>query len=405
MFNNLLWLQHNPDQWDKHYIQTANIDASESAEWEYTTTYRGWKPIGNNDHPFTGIYDGQYFKIHSLTIEGSSLFNQGLFGFIRNAKISNVGLDNTYIKIIGGENIGSLVGRCDSSSIENCFSVTAIRGGNYVGGLIGYTNNSNVNACYVKGYDYEGEWSGGVRASDVTGGIAGYSENSEFTNCYNCASVNGWQVNPIVNSASVDDISHCYSKMVAWADDSIFGIPDSSSFCLGFYGYVHGNRYFQNSYRTSEEMKDPNMYLAAGWDFVVETENGTDDIWDIDTNGVINEGYPYLSWEDGVSSNFTSIEESVIPQNFILNQNFPNPFNPTTTLNYELPEQSDVQMIIFDISGRKIRQWSYQGQAAGTYKIKWNGKDSSGNLVPSGVYLYCLIADDFVDSKKMVLLK
>jgi hypothetical protein len=107
------------------------------------------------------------------------------------------------------------------------------------------------------------------------------------------------------------------------------------------------------------------------------------------------------------SVDFTYIETSIskLPSNYELGSNFPNPFNPVTTISYQLPAVSDVQMIIFDISGRKIRQWSYQGQAAGTYKIKWNGKDSSGNLVPSGVYIYRLIADDFVNSKKMVLLK
>jgi flagellar hook assembly protein FlgD len=62
-------------------------------------------------------------------------------------------------------------------------------------------------------------------------------------------------------------------------------------------------------------------------------------------------------------------------------------------------------MIIFDISGRKIRQWSYQNQSAGTYEITWNGKDQIGNPVPSGVYIYGIEAGEYVHSQKMVLIK
>jgi hypothetical protein len=90
---------------------------------------------------------------------------------------------------------------------------------------------------------------------------------------------------------------------------------------------------------------------------------------------------------------------------FSLSQNHPNPFNPTTTIRYQLPAVSDVQMIIFDISGRKIRQWSYQNQSAGTYEITWNGKDQIGNPVPSGVYIYGIEAGEYVHSQKMVLIK
>ncbi len=86
-------------------------------------------------------------------------------------------------------------------------------------------------------------------------------------------------------------------------------------------------------------------------------------------------------------------------------QNYPNPFNPTTTLQYELPEQTDVQMIIYDISGRKIKQWSCQNQQPGTYEIIWNSTDQNGNAVPSGVYIYRMVAGEFMESRKMVLMK
>lgn len=90
---------------------------------------------------------------------------------------------------------------------------------------------------------------------------------------------------------------------------------------------------------------------------------------------------------------------------FELTQNHPNPFNPTTTIRYQLPAVCDVDIAIYDLSGCRINQWSYQNQTASTYEIIWNGKDQNGNPVPSGVYIYRMVAENFVESRKMVLLK
>jgi hypothetical protein len=89
----------------------------------------------------------------------------------------------------------------------------------------------------------------------------------------------------------------------------------------------------------------------------------------------------------------------------ILNDNYPNPFNPTTTLKYGLPETSDITFDIFDITGRKIKQWSISSQKAGWHELVWDGKDMNGNTVSTGVYIYSLRAGDFVETKKMVLMK
>jgi FlgD Ig-like domain len=100
---------------------------------------------------------------------------------------------------------------------------------------------------------------------------------------------------------------------------------------------------------------------------------------------------------------YTGIDQ--VPNEYNISQNYPNPFNPTTTISYQLPTVNDVEVSIYDISGRKIKQWSYQNQIAGAYEITWNGKDMHGNPVPSGVYIYRMVVGEFVESKKMVLLK
>ena len=113
-----------------------------------------------------------------------------------------------------------------------------------------------------------------------------------------------------------------------------------------------------------------------------------------------------VSYSDTLS--FITLETSIydmIPSEFTLAQNYPNPFNPTTTLQYGLPEVSDVKLIIFDILGRKIKEWSINGQHAGWHKIMWDGSDTGGNTVSTGVYIYSLRAGKFVDTKKMLFMK
>ncbi len=94
-----------------------------------------------------------------------------------------------------------------------------------------------------------------------------------------------------------------------------------------------------------------------------------------------------------------------LPEIFELSQNYPNPFNPITTLEYGLPEVSDITLTIISLTGRKIEQWSISNQQPGWHEVVWDGSDMHGNTVPTGVYIYSLQAGDFVDTKKMVFMK
>jgi hypothetical protein len=113
-----------------------------------------------------------------------------------------------------------------------------------------------------------------------------------------------------------------------------------------------------------------------------------------------------VAYSDTLS--FITLETSIydmIPVEFNLAQNYPNPFNPTTTFQYGLPEMTDVKLIIFDMLGRKVKEWTINGQNAGWYKLVWNGTDYRGNMVSTGVYIYMMKAGDFVESRKMVFMK
>jgi hypothetical protein len=97
-------------------------------------------------------------------------------------------------------------------------------------------------------------------------------------------------------------------------------------------------------------------------------------------------------------------DDHFIPDNFVLYQNYPNPFNSNTEIKFLLPIKSDWNLRIFDISGRKIR--NFEGiSAAGEVRIFWDGTDRAGQSVSSGVYFYRLEVDDRSLTKKMTLLK
>ena len=92
---------------------------------------------------------------------------------------------------------------------------------------------------------------------------------------------------------------------------------------------------------------------------------------------------------------------------FIL-KNFPNPFNPQTTIRYTLPAGAqfyDVTIKIYDMLGRLVMVLVKDRQSPGTYSIAWNGKDVNGIALPSGVYLYTLKAGSYTETKKMILIK
>jgi len=94
-----------------------------------------------------------------------------------------------------------------------------------------------------------------------------------------------------------------------------------------------------------------------------------------------------------------------MPTEFSLHENYPNPFNPSTTLRFDLPELRDVNVIIYNMLGQKVKTFNMENISAGHHSIKWNATNDYGDPVGAGVYLYQLQAKDFVKTRKMVLLK
>ena len=98
-------------------------------------------------------------------------------------------------------------------------------------------------------------------------------------------------------------------------------------------------------------------------------------------------------------------EKNTLPKQFALHDNYPNPFNPNTTIRFDLPKTSDVSITIYNMLGQKIKVFNNMQISAGYHSITWNATNDYGNPVSAGMYLYQLKTKEFVKTKKMVLLK
>ena len=104
-------------------------------------------------------------------------------------------------------------------------------------------------------------------------------------------------------------------------------------------------------------------------------------------------------------SNEISVAVGNLPTNYSLSQNYPNPFNPTTAIQFQVPKTSLVSIKIYDLIGQEVKTL-FNGQAQqGTYSVEWNGLNNDGIQLSSGTYIYRFTSEEFVQSRKMILMK
>lgn len=102
----------------------------------------------------------------------------------------------------------------------------------------------------------------------------------------------------------------------------------------------------------------------------------------------------------------TSVEDTEeLPLTYNIDQNYPNPFNPTTMINYSLPEANHVTIKIYDMLGQEVRTLLSQEVKAGRHSVEWKGDNNYGSKVSSGTYIYRISAGEYMQAKKMILLK
>lgn len=134
--------------------------------------------------------------------------------------------------------------------------------------------------------------------------------------------------------------------------------------------------------------------ITGQWEIIAVADNDT--TW-LSVNG------PFTLTID--ASTLAVPHRDLLPAQFTLHQNYPNPFNPTTTLRFDLPEASEVYLVIYDLLGRQLVQLADGRREAGYHRIVWNGRDDRGRTLPTGLYIARIVTPEFTRSIKLVLLK
>ena len=112
---------------------------------------------------------------------------------------------------------------------------------------------------------------------------------------------------------------------------------------------------------------------------------------------------PLTEW---TVASVSAVGESDVPNRYALHGNVPNPFNPTTTLRFDLPEAAMVELAVYDLAGRLLRRLvAGESYPAGFHEAVWDGRDGSGRSVGSGVYLYRLETGAYRETKRMTLVR
>jgi hypothetical protein len=410
-----------------YFRQTEDIDASDTHTWNGfygDSVFMGFRPIGyslaHSDDSFFGHYDGNGFSISNLFVNTNNfgMNPAGLFSKLNAGRdvhgnetpngstVRNLTLINP--TILGNVIAGGITGEvCERSQIINCQVINGhIEGFANVGGIAGLvTNESIIRGCYFSG-EIAGNAAGGIVGSlnsstirdsysravviaGYNGGIAGITKNASIINTYSLSDNSdhgeGW-------GGKIAG----YSLLIfnpAFPNTTSNNFYDVEKACqsAGF-GFISSVESQHVSGRTSEQMKQQATF--TGWDFV--------NVWAI--NPELNEGYPYLRYQEELLTDETDF---VIVRNRVsLNSNYPNPFNPETTISFTIANnQSDVSIEVFNIKGQKVRTLVSDKLEVGEHSVVWNGTDDNGRGVASGIYFYRMRAGDFTATRKMILMK
>jgi hypothetical protein len=221
------------------------------------------------------------------------------------------------------------------------------------------------------------------------------------------ASSNDWIISPPVNFDAYEN------KTLSFYTQYKYGSEDATNYLKCLY---------------SSDYTGTGDPTAATWTELSYTQPSGEDTWtysgDIDVSGISGDAV-YLAmqyyseddprrwgfdqviiWGEPIGADIEPIETGFVVSEYKLYNNYPNPFNPSTTLKFNIPSFTEnVELIIYDILGKKVQTLHSGSVNKGQFISQWNGTDSNGSLVPSGVYFAVLKTKDFRQAIKMMLMK
>ena len=166
--------------------------------------------------------------------------------------------------------------------------------------------------------------------------------------------------------------------------------------------------YFGTSYTNEYENIADTTYGVSAYEYAILMTNLNLPRWNIDYTIEGTDGEYTVSSENGefvLDNTSLSIDNGIMPKEFVLHQNYPNPFNPITSLRYDLPNDGLVNITVYDMMGRAVITLVNGSQTAGFKSIQWNSTNDRNEPVSAGLYLYTIQAGEFSQTRKMVLLK
>jgi len=307
--------------WNKHFKLMADIDLSGYAGEEFNV-------IGNPATQFTGIFDGNSHTISNFIYNSAQKHCLGIFSKINgpNSIVKNLGLIDPNINGGTGDYVGSLVGELINGMVIDCYSENGMVSGDIsVGGLVGNNGGGTIKRCYStcevsssrdmvgglagSNWDYYAKLTplisecyatGSVSGSGMfAGGLVGDNSRGIISKCYASGDVSSSQsVGGLVGWNFSSTISNCYSVGSVSGDSLVGGLVGKymSGTITGSFWDVNtsGLDYSDGGVgKTTAEMQIQSTFTDTGWDFVGETVNGPNDIWDIceGTN------YPKFLWQ------------------------------------------------------------------------------------------------------------
>ncbi len=220
--------------------------------------------------------------------------------------------------------------------------------------------------------------------NNILDGGCGDTASMSMSRAYNIYTGLGWNQNPR-NGWSLMEGEFIQENL-----DSIFVNATNYNFHLNE-NSVARNKGIDPLLIIPQEIKDlfPDYDFSQDYYGKIRGEDGT---WDIGA-------FEY-------DSSLSLIRNTKLTEPFFLSQNYPNPFNQTTTIEFQIPATTFVSLKIYDISGREIATLVNEQKPAGIYKVQWDGKNSAGETVSSGMYFYQVKAgNSFMETRKMILLR
>ncbi len=177
----------------------------------------------------------------------------------------------------------------------------------------------------------------------------------------------------------------------AWGNQEYVDFPANQT----IYGLVRNGNWGQASIPISDIRGEFIDLRMLSYEFVILEVSGAACEFALDN----------IYWDGGGTVSVIKGEFGETPSKFSLNNNYPNPFNPLTTIRYVLPEDGFVNVTVYDVMGKPVKYLVNSQQNAGFKSIQWNATNDTGRSVGAGLYLYTIQAGDFRQTKKMVLLK